>query len=129
MDGIILLSMIFAHVFADYVFQNNFMSLYKQKKTWDTELQNVSDKKKQMYKHDYIVVLIVHSFSWAFITYLPLLYYECYWYYILLVVVQTPIHAYVDHVKCNEFAINLITDQLIHLFQIVAPFIIYKIFI
>jgi len=127
MDGIILLAMVFAHIFADFVFQNNFMSLYKQKKTWDIELQNVPENKRKMYKRDYIVVLLVHSFSWAFITFLPLLYYECYWYYIILVILQTPIHAYIDDTKCNILAINLVTDQALHLVQIVLPFILYKI--
>ena len=123
MDGIILLSMIFAHVFADFKFQGDFMATYKQKKSW---LPYINDKEGKKYEHDYIVVLLVHSFSWAFITYLPLLYYECYWYYIFLVILQTPIHAYVDHVKCNKLKINLITDQALHLVQIVIPFILYK---
>ena len=123
MDGIILLSMIFAHIFADYVFQNNFIGGFKQKKNW---LPYINDKEGKKYKYDYIVVLLVHGFSWAFITYLPLLYYGCYWYYIFLVILQTPIHAYIDHIKCNKLKINLITDQALHLVQIVIPFILYK---
>lgn len=123
MDGIILLSMIFAHIFADFVFQNNFMATYKQKINW-VEYVSASNG---LYKHDYIVVLFVHSFSWAFITYLPLLYYECYLYYAILVILQTPIHAYIDHIKCNLLKINLVTDQALHLVQMVLPFILYKI--
>lgn len=123
MDGIILLSMIFAHIFADFVFQNNFMATYKQKSNW---IEYVSAS-NGLYKNDYKVVLLVHSFSWAFITYLPLLYYECYLYYALLVILQTPIHTYIDHLKCNLLKINLVTDQALHLVQIVLPFILYKI--
>lgn len=124
MDIVIFLGMIFAHIFADFIFQNNFMATYKQKKNWESY---VYDKGGKKYKYDYIVVLFVHSFSWAFITYLPLLYYECYIYYALLVILQTPIHAYIDHMKCNLLKINLVIDQALHLVQIVLPFILYKI--
>lgn len=123
MDIVIFLAMIFAHIFADFKFQGDFMATYKQKSNWIAyDLAS-----NGLYKHDYIAVLLVHSFSWAFITYLPLLYYECYLYYALLVILQTPIHAYIDHVKCNKLKINLVTDQAFHLVQIVLPFILYKI--
>lgn len=124
MDIVIFLAMIFAHIFADFKFQGDFMATYKQKKNWESY---VCDKGGKKYENDYIVVLLVHSFSWAFITYLPLLYYECYIYYALLVILQTPIHAYIDHLKCNLLKINLVTDQVLHLVQIVLPFILYKI--
>lgn len=124
MDIIIFLAMIFAHIYADFKFQGDFMATYKQKKRW---LSYINDREGKKYKYDYIVVLLVHSFSWAFITYLPLLYYECYLYYAILVILQTPIHAYIDHVKCNLLKINLVTDQALHLVQIVLPFILYKI--
>ena len=123
MDIIIFLAMIFAHIFADFIFQNNFMATYKQKSNWVKYISASNG----LYKNDYKVVLFVHSFSWAFITYLPLLYYECYLYYAILVILQTPIHAYIDHVKCNLLKINLVTDQTLHLVQIILPFILYKI--
>ena len=117
MDIVILLAMIFAHIFADFVFQNNFMATYKQKSNW-IEHNLISDR---LYKHDYIVVLFVHSFSWAFITYLPLLYYECYIYYALLVILQTPIHkASVNYVRFF-FPASHWPDRLFRHFRFPGP--------
>ena len=129
----IIFSMLFLHIIADFLVQNEFMAKFKQKKEWDRYFHDdkMSDNLvcPNKYKHDYIPVLFVHAFSWAFITYLPLLYYKCYWYYVWLILIQTLIHAYVDDTKCNKLKINLITDQTIHLLQIIISFIICKIFI
>lgn len=79
---IVIFSMLFLHIIADFCVQNEFMTKFKQKKEWDRYFHDdfttdalVCPKK---YKYDYIPVLFVHAFSWAFITYLPLLYYVFY---------------------------------------------------
>jgi hypothetical protein len=35
-------------------------------------------------------------------------------------VVNAAIHGYVDHLKANQHKINLVTDQLVHLAQILV---------
>ena len=85
----------------------------KQKKWWE---ENASDK---MYRHDYIVALIAHAFSWSFmITILTLLISDKYFVMCIFIVTNTILHAYVDNAKANWRCINLIVDQLCHLIQI-----------
>ena len=125
---IIIFSMLFLHIIADFCVQNEFMAKFKQKKEWDKYFverhEGFSCPRK--YNKDYIPVLFVHAFSWAFITYLPLLHYVFYskilmpetW--CIFVLIQTFVHMYIDNKKCNKFEINLITDQLLHLLQILS---------
>ena len=63
----IILCMIFCHIIADYNLQG-WLASAKQKSYWE---KNAPD---QMYKHDYICALIMHSFSWTFMIMLPLMY-------------------------------------------------------
>ena len=115
---IMTFSMIFLHIIADFLVQNNFMSTYKQKKNWD---EYTKDGK---YKNDYKVVLLVHSFSWAFITFFPvILYTKSITFYAIVINVNTFIHAVIDDLKCNDLGIDLATDQLLHIGQIIATII------
>lgn len=112
-----LFSMIFCHIIADFHVQNDFMAKYKQSKNWE--------EFGPKYVFDYIPMLIVHSFSWSFVTFLPLLYavYKniidintwC-----AIVMFNTTIHMIIDDLKCNKLKINLIVDQLLHLAQILG---------
>ena len=130
---IVIFSMLFLHIIADFIVQNEFMAKFKQKKSWHTlDLRDTfnrpEDARKMVkkYKFDYIPVLFVHAFSWAFITYLPLLHYVFYskilmpetW--CVFVLIQTFVHMYIDDKKCNKFEINLIMDQLLHFLQILS---------
>ena len=110
---LLCLVMTFLHIIADYLVQNNFMATYKQKKNWEEYI-----KENDTYKYDYIVVLLVHGFSWAFITFFPILIIHSVWLFAIAVIVHTLIHAWIDDKKCNKFKINLILDQLYHLNQI-----------
>ena len=129
----IIFSMLFLHIIADFCVQNEFMAKFKQKKSWHTldlrDTFNRPDDARKMvkkYQFDYIPVLFVHAFSWAFITHLPLLHYVFYskilmpetW--CVFVLIQTFVHMYIDNKKCNKFEINLIVDQLLHLLQILS---------
>lgn len=110
---ILFLFMIFLHIIADYLVQNDFMAKYKQKKNWEPYI------KDGHYKNDFWAVLAVHAFSWAFITFLPLLFYtHNTLFFTSILFVNTIVHIFVDHLKCNLFKINLIVDQLLHLAQI-----------
>lgn len=114
-DLFILLSMIFFHIVDDYTLQGIMKSL-KQKQWWK---DNSSDS---LYKYDYIMVLLMHSFSWTFMIMIPIsiaamTYYTFRW-NILAYIINMIIHTIVDDLKANKRKINLITDQTIHLIQI-----------
>lgn len=110
----IILCMIFCHVIADYNLQG-WLASAKQKSYWE---KNAPD---QMYKHDYICALTMHSFSWTFMIMLPLMYavgFKVNPFLLFLFVINILIHAIVDDLKANEKCINLWQDQLIHMCQI-----------
>ena len=110
--------MIFCHIVDDYYLQGILASM-KQKEWWQTNAPN------PLYKYDYIVALFMHSFSWACsIMIAPVIYAitvrsEKYIYAVLAIfIVNVITHMFVDNLKANKKAINLITDQWLHLIQI-----------
>ncbi len=116
-----LFAMIFCHIVDDYYLQGLLASM-KQKSWWE---QNASDK---LYKYDYIMALMMHSLSWAFMIMLPLAIFnkfEVNVLYGILLTINACIHGIVDNLKANAKKINLITDQSIHIFQICVTFLIY----
>ena len=120
MKSFIYLSMIFCHVIDDYCLQG-ILSSMKQKKWWH---DNAPD---ELYKHDYIMALFMHSFSWSFMILLPIAIYNKFnidlIYYIALWI-NCIIHLIVDDLKANKGRINLIADQIIHLIQIAISAIV-----
>ena len=112
----ILLSMIFLHIIDDYGLQGIMKDL-KQKQWWQ---KNAPD---QLYRYDYIVALIMHSFSWTFMIMIPItlasiFHYKDKW-SIFLYIINIIIHAITDDLKANQRKINLIEDQTIHILQII----------
>lgn len=118
-DGFILLLMIFLHIVDDYCLQGILASM-KQKEWWKSQKEY-----KSLYKYDYIVALIMHSFSWTFMVMLPLISHIGTAFYIVFFA-NVIIHGVTDNLKANEFKINLVQDQTIHLIQIIVTFIILK---
>ena len=121
MNVFILLTMIFLHIIDDYKLQGILASM-KQKKWWREQKEY-----KELYKHDYIMALVEHSFSWTFMIMLPIafhLQFQLDTIFLILFAINVFIHARVDNEKANKFTINLITDQLIHLAQIVITWLI-----
>ena len=111
----IILCMIFCHVIADYNLQG-WLASAKQKSYWE---KNAPD---QMYKHDYICALVMHSFSWTFMIMLPLMYavgFKVNSFLLFLFVSNVLLHAITDDFKANKKVLNLWQDQSIHMFQIV----------
>ena len=121
----ILLFMIFLHIVDDYYLQG-ILAKMKQREWWE---ENAPD---YLYKYDWIIALIMHSFSWAFMVMLPIAYklgFALSPLFGIMFVVNVIIHGITDHLKANELKINLIEDQLIHIGQIVATFILSAIFL
>ena len=122
-----LIMMVFLHIVDDYYLQGILASM-KQKDWWK---QNAPDKK---YENDYIVALIIHSFSWSFmIMIIPAIIslrasYQpntVALHLILVFVCNMFIHATIDHKKANLKQINLIQDQIIHLTQIAFTWFLF----
>ncbi len=115
----IFLLMIFCHIVDDYYLQG-WLASAKQKKYWE---DNAPD---EMYKHDYIWALIMHSFSWVFMIMLPIAFvmnFNISTAFVVIFICNVLIHAVTDDLKANRKKINLIQDQLMHLWQIVLTFI------
>ena len=111
----IILCMIFCHIIADYNLQG-WLASAKQKSYWE---KNAPD---QMYKHDYICALIMHSFSWTFMIMLPLMYvvgFKVDSFLLFLFVSNVLLHAITDDFKANKKVLSLWQDQSIHMYQIV----------
>lgn len=116
----VFLWMIFFHIVDDYYLQG-WLSYAKQKTWWQT---NAPD---ELYKHDYIWALFMHSFSWAFMIMLPIAFVNAFAIdkvFFAMFISNVFIHAAVDHLKANVKVINLWHDQLIHMLQIVLTFVI-----
>ena len=121
MNGLfVLLSMMFCHIVDDYYLQGK-LALFKQKSWWEEKAPD------EMYKHDYIVGLMMHSFSWAFMIMLPVAVsqeFQIEAVFVTMFIINTAVHAIVDDLKANKRKINLVTDQLIHICQIIVTFLI-----
>ena len=115
---ILFFSMIFCHIADDYYLQG-WLASAKQKKWWE---QNAPDK---LYRFDYVMALVCHSFSWSFMIMLPWIIYAgpSLNFALIAIPANVIIHAIVDDLKANKHKLNLIQDQLIHLAQIVVTFI------
>lgn len=118
---LLLICMMFCHIINDYNLQGILASM-KQKSWWEV---NGNDP---LYKHDYIMALFEHSFSWAFsIMIVPTLYLLHDGKFVieeavsvfLLFILNTVMHFWIDHTKANLHEINLIQDQLLHFLQII----------
>ena len=111
----IILCMIFCHVIADYNLQG-WLASAKQKSYWKENAPN------EMYKHDYICALVMHSFSWTFMIMLPLMYavsFKVNSFLLFLFISNVLMHAITDNFKANTKVINLWQDQSIHMYQII----------
>lgn len=114
----IFAAMIWCHVIDDYFLQG-IMAQMKQKKWWNEQTTN------PLYKYDYIAALVAHSLSWSFSILIPtILINPTLPSLPIIYIVNAAIHAFVDNLKANKLKINLITDQLIHLAQIIVTFVI-----
>lgn len=121
MNGLfVLLSMMFCHIVDDYYLQGK-LALFKQKSWWEEKAPD------EMYKYDYIVGLMMHSFSWAFMVMLPIAVsqeFQIEAVFVTMFIINTVVHAIVDDLKANKRKINLVTDQSIHISQIIVTFLI-----
>lgn len=108
------------HFFADYTLQGCLANL-KQKSWWKEQCKQYGvDLHK--YRYDYACGLVCHSLYWSLVTFLPMFSFAQIPDVILLVivVVNTLFHAWIDDLKANQFKINLVQDQFFHVVQIIV---------
>lgn len=114
----ILIWMLFNHIVDDYYLQGCLANM-KQKKWWE------NNAPESLYRFDYIMALVIHSASWAFMIQLPLAV-SCRFNigisYVLYLAYNAALHAFVDDQKANRKTINLIEDQTIHIAQVITTF-------
>lgn len=118
----ILLAMIFCHIVDDYYLQQGLLANMKQKLWW-TKQEQYADK----YKYDYLVALIIHSFSWSFMIMLPIAFIDNFKVgaaFTVMFFANAITHGIVDDLKANKFKINLVQDQTIHIYQIIITALI-----
>ena len=125
-----LLGMLYLHIVDDYYLQgNSFLVSGKQKKWWK------DNEPDHLYRKDYIIVLVEHAFSWTIaIMAIPALYmviFEDHYYspmniiaFSILFIFNWFLHSCIDHAKANEKSINLITDQIIHVIQVICTWLL-----
>lgn len=125
-----LFAMVFMHVVADFCLQGAMASL-KQIRWWEQQPAYKTNKRK--YCRDYLTALVAHSFHWSFFISIPAIAliivkpyaYDCLgWVTLLMILVNTFLHSLVDNEKANRHSINLVVDQLSHLFQIMLTWIL-----
>ena len=119
MDAVtMLLAMLFMHIVDDYYLQG-ILAKMKQKSWWE---EQVPDLDSSMYRNDYLAALIAHAFSWTCcVLTLPALVWGVQgWPLLMLAVINTGIHAAVDDGKANDRLYGLVTDQLLHVFQVIT---------
>ena len=125
MNFFILLNMIFMHIVDDYYLQGILASM-KQKAWWHKQ-----ESYKDMYKYDYVMALIMHSFSWAFMVMMPIAFAMSFCVTIgfaAVFAINAIVHCIVDNLKANKMKINLVEDQLIHILQIEITFVLFLVF-
>lgn len=123
----LLAMMIVLHIFADFHLQGILANM-KQRRWWEkqecefvNEMTDLGADRVDWIScdNDYIPALLLHAFEWSFIICIPLMWFIGFdWSIFVALIINTVLHAYIDHMKCNAFQINLIEDQLLHFAQI-----------
>ena len=117
----IFLLMLLLHIIDDFVLQAACLNKLKQKAFW----ADYVTKDNKLYQYDYLVALFIHGLSWSLMVHLPFIFTDCNeWLLFGLIIFQAIIHSKVDDEKANKKTMNLVTDQFIHLMQIVMTALI-----
>lgn len=116
----LLILMVFLHIIDDYNLQG-WLASAKQREWWKNNAPS------KLYKYDYILALLTHSFSWSFMIMFPIALHMSFnidYIFIIILFANMFIHAFIDDLKANKKKINLWTDQIIHMAQIIITFFI-----
>ena len=136
---LMLISMLFLHVFADFHLQGILANM-KQRKWWEKRIKNFENSS---YINDYRISLGAHAFEWAFMMMLPCgiaswccIQADYSWkpvfmtlFYALLVLLNMIAHYCIDNAKANKNEINLVGDQILHIMQVLITWTLWTIVI
>ena len=113
-----ILKMLFMHCIGDYSLQGEFLSSAKRKSFWITN----SNEKINYLEH--YVILFIHAYIWSFCINIPLFHMLSPDRITISIITNCFIHMIIDNLKANRKAITLLTDQLLHLLQIVITYLL-----
>lgn len=117
----VLASMFFMHVVADFKLQGIMASM--KQKTWWQKQEGYDEEDNG---NDYKFPLFWHSLQWSFCIMFPLFIADNLKINVVSLIffcLNTYCHYIIDDEKANKHYINLVSDQFIHLLQIVGTFI------
>lgn len=117
---IVLAVMLLGHLVSDYTLQG-WLADGKQKLWWRKMFGGHEDAVPDKYKYDYIAALVCHALYWSILICIP---FYASKFFIVAILVNAVVHAVIDDLKANRNAINLVTDQCLHLAQILVTFAI-----
>lgn len=109
----VLVGMILCHLLADYPLQG-WLAQSKAKSYWA--------KGPESNRYDWIAALACHAAMWGIFIMIPMAIaskMELGWFWMALPI-NIVLHMFVDHMKANRQAINLIKDQTFHFVQILG---------
>ena len=118
------LSVLF-HLIDDFVLQVSCLNKLKQKQWWINECKK-ENVDYSLYKDDYKAALFLHGLEWSIMISLPIIIvggYNFIWLSIIIFI-NAIIHEIIDNKKANQLKINLITDQVLHFFQIILLYML-----
>ena len=118
----ILILMLFLHVLEDFHLQGILASM-KQIRWWEKQ---VGSEYLGKYAYDWVPSLLAHAFEWTFMIMIPIFLTREFTYLTALMIMSNTIfHFVVDNSKCNLLKINLVTDQILHLVQILFTWVFF----
>ena len=119
----LFLLLFLVHCIDDFFLQGGCLVNLKQKSWWEKQTQDPK------YKYDYMMGLFIHAFEWSAMLCLVLMLFDASnWFLAGSFIFNGLIHALVDNLKANEFKINLIQDQLIHIVQIIITVLLFYVY-
>lgn len=127
---LLLMLCIYMHVIDDFVLQKPTLCDLKQKSWWSRQIGY--DFSRSDYCHDYIMALFVHAAEWSVGMLLPMIWWTFHsgiktdsLFFWTAFCINTIVHAFIDNMKANDLAINLVEDQTAHLVQIMITLTVF----
>lgn len=108
------------HLVADYYLQGCLADL-KQKCWWQKQVYQFERSK---YRYDYVAGLLCHALMWSLVTFIPMMVLVTQGWFAGIIICNTLIHAWIDHLKANKRYINLYEDQIFHVIQIILTVVV-----
>lgn len=113
--------MIFAHIVADF-YIHGVVNSAMSKDWWLRNQPGIRNR------YDYIVFVVLHSIFWTFSILFPIAYklnFAFSWFYTIAFVLNAVLHGFADNIRINHKEINLIVQEIVHLWQITLTYLLF----